>query len=80
MRNREISLIFPTDEARERNLNGEDRPNITEEVLEELGLNSVIDLKNSRLCDFFTMDKDVIEYRQEVFKDLLENEVFAWLR
>lgn len=79
MRNREISLIFPTDEARERNLNGEDRPNITEEVLEELGLNSVIDLKNSRLCDFFTMDKDVIEYRQEVFKDLLENEELCQL-
>ena len=79
MRNREISLIFPTDEARERNLNGEDRPNITEEVLEELGLNSVIDLKNSRLCDFFTMDKDVIEYRQEVFKDLLANEKLCQL-
>ena len=79
MRNREISLIFPSDLARERNLNGEDRPNISEVVLAELGLNSVIDLKNSRLCDFFTMDKDVIEYRQEVFKDLLENEELCQL-
>ena len=74
MLNREISLLFPTDLARERNINGEDRPNITDTVLDELGLSSVMDLKSSRLSDFFTMDKEVIEYRQEVFKDLLANE------
>ena len=74
MQKKEISLIFPSEAARERNINGQDNPNITDIVLDELGLNSVMDLKNSRLCDFFTMDKEVIEYRQEVFKDLLENE------
>ena len=74
MQKREISLIYPDKEAYERNASGEGRPNITDTVLEELGLNSVMDLKNSRLCDFFTTDKDVIEYRQKVFKDLLENQ------
>ena len=74
MQKREISLIYPSATAREKSINGEDRPNITDAVLEELGLNSVMDLKNSRLCDFFTMDKAVIEYRQKVFADLLENQ------
>ena len=70
MQNREISLIYPSDFA----FTEEARPNITDEVLGELGLNSVMDLKNSRLCDFFTSDKYVIEYRQKVFADLLENQ------
>lgn len=72
MQKREISLIYPNAQARENDL-GTGRPNITEAVLGELGLDSVIELKNSRLCDFFTMDKEVIEYRQRVFADLLEN-------
>ena len=70
MQKREISLIYPNNSV----FGEADRPNITDEVLGELGLNSVMDLKNSRLCDFFTMDKDVIEYRQSVFADLLENQ------
>ena len=74
MQKREISLLYPADTIRQIETNGEKRPNITEGVLDELGLNSVIDLKNSRLCDFFTSNKDVIEYRQKVFKDLLENQ------
>ena len=68
MQKREISLIYPS-----KNIT-DNSPNITEDVLEELGLNSVMDLKNSRLCDFFTTDKEVIEYRQQVFKDMLENQ------
>lgn len=74
MQKREISLLYPSSEAIEKKACGQDTPNITDEVLNELGLNSVMDLKNSRLCDFFTMDKSVIEYRQQVFKDLLEND------
>lgn len=74
MQKRDISLMYPSAMARERNAEGLDNPNITDEVLTELGLNAVMDLKNSRLCDFFTMDKEVIEYRQKVFADLLENQ------
>lgn len=68
MQKRELSLIYPNGYTTVNN------PNITEDVLEELGLSSVMDLKNSRLCDFFTTDKEVIEYRQQVFKDMLENQ------
>lgn len=73
MQKREISLIYPNPETREKDLTVE-RTNITEEALRELGLDTVIELKNSRLCDFFTMDKAVIEYRQKVFTDLMENQ------
>lgn len=74
MENKYISLIYPYDCEEGSN---RARPNITEEVLMELELNSVIDLKNSRLCDFFTQEKDVIEYRQEVFKDMLNNDALC---
>jgi hypothetical protein len=72
MENINISLIYP-----ENKTVGEDEidsilPNISNDVLDELELNSVFDLRNSRLSDYFTYDKEVIEYRQKVFKDMLE--------
>ena len=69
----EISLIYPSNEHFLNHIDGKDNPNISNEVLNELGLNSVIDLRTSRLCDFFTMDKEVIEYRQGVFEDMISN-------
>ena len=71
MEKREISLLYPNADENSRLSS---TPNISTDVLAELELNTVIDLKNSRLCDFFTFDKETIEYRQEVFKDMLENE------
>ena len=69
----EISLIYPSNEHYLRHIEGKDNPNISNEVLDELGSNSIMDLSSSRLCDFFTMNKDVIEYRQEVFNDMINN-------
>lgn len=69
----DISLMYPTQEALMKNARGEDKAKISNEVLDELGLNSIIDLKNSRLCDFFTLDPEVIAYRQRVFADTVEN-------
>ncbi len=69
----EFSLIYPSYDHYLKHVEGKDNPNISNETLDELGLNSVIDLQSSRLCDFFTSDKDVIEYRQSVFKDMLSN-------
>ena len=69
----EFSLIYPSYEHYLRRIEGKDNPNISNETLDELGLNSIIDLQSSRLCDFFTMDKEVIEYRQAVFSDMLNN-------
>lgn len=69
----EISLIYPSNQHYLNHIEGRDTPNISNEILDELGLNSIVDLSASRLCDFFTMDKEVIEYRQQVFSDMLNN-------
>ncbi len=69
----DISLIYPSEEYELAHFNGNDNPNISNEVLDDLGLNEIIDLKTSRLCDFFTINKEVIEYRQQVFGDMINN-------
>lgn len=74
MPNYEISLLYPNTQAIENSINGLDNPNISSEALTSLELDYAIDLQNSRLCDMFTMDKSVIEYRQGVFSDILEND------
>ncbi len=78
MQKKDISLIYPNSISYDID-NGQGVPNISEEVLSSLELNYAIDLKGSRLCDFFTMDKDVIEYRQGIFADMLENEALTEL-
>lgn len=73
MQNVEISLIYPNNEALLKSESGEMRPDISNEVLDELQLNTIFDLKNSLLSDFFTTDPNIIKYRQQVFADLIEN-------
>ncbi len=79
MPNYEISLLYPNEEAMEKSINGLDSPKITTETLESLELDYAIDLQGSRLCDMFTMSREVIEYRQGVFADLIENEELCTL-
>lgn len=67
----DFSLIYPSGEHKQAHLEGKDCPYITSEVLDELGLSEVLNLQSGRLCDYFSTSKEVIEYRQEVFKDLL---------
>ena len=68
-----FSLIYPSAEKQNEHLASIDRPDITDEVCEEIGLNEIFDLKNSPLSEFFTADTDVIEYRMETFRDMTEN-------
>ncbi len=63
-----FSLLYPNADE----ISGA-RVNISEAVIEELGLDFLIDLKNSPLSDYFTADKATIEYRLEVISDLLNN-------
>ena len=46
---------------------------ISEEVIRELSLDYLLDLKNSNLSDYFTADKETIEYRSSTIADLLAN-------
>lgn len=63
-----FSLLYPNADE----IAGE-RVHISDEVIGELGLDYLIDLKNSPLSDYFTTDKATIEYRLEVVNDLLNN-------
>lgn len=69
-----FSLLYPDAESQRRRYSGEDRPDISAEVIEQLGLGELIDLKNSDLSEYFTADPAVIAYRAETFADMLAHE------
>ena len=68
-----FSLIYPSFETRQNHYKGVNLPKIDMFVLEELGMLDFIDLRNSELSEYFTTDREVIEYRMETFSDMLEN-------
>jgi len=51
----------------------QDRPNITDYVLDELGFTEIFNLKNGSLTEFFTTDQEVIRYRMSTFSDMINN-------
>ena len=69
-----FSLIYPDEKTLKAHYAGTDRPYIPMFELEELGLTDILELRNGQLSDFFTTDKSVMEYRMEVFEDMLSNE------
>lgn len=63
-----FSLLYPNaDEI------SSGKVSISDGVISELGLDFLLDLKNSSLSDYFTTDKATIEYRLEVVADLINN-------
>ena len=72
-----FSLLYPNAESQRRRYSGEDRPDITNEVIDQLGLGELIDLKNSDLSDYFTADPAVIRYRMAAFGDMLAHEALG---
>ena len=66
-----ISLLYPSEQSREYHSDRQNLPRIDENVCDELGLNEIFKLKNSSLTDFFTVDTEVIRYRQSVIADML---------
>ncbi len=72
MKERFLSLLYPDAESMAGHADRANLPDISESVCDELGLNEIFDLKSSSLCDFFTLDERVIEYRQSVIKDMLK--------
>ena len=71
MENKFISLLYPTEESQSYHSDRNNLPNISEDVCDELGLNEIFGLKNSSLTDFFTIDENVIKYRQQTIADML---------
>ena len=68
-----FSLIFPSQEKLKESYIDSMRPNISHRTCEELGLTYMYDMKSSDISDFFTFDKEVMEYRREAFLDMLDN-------
>ncbi len=68
-----FSLIFPSVDRQSATYVEKDRPNITHRACEELGLLFMLDLKSRDISEFFTLDSEVIEYRLEAFRDMLDN-------
>ncbi len=73
MQDKFISLLYPSEESRERHQDRAGVPNISEDVCVELGLDEIFELKNGSLVDFFTMDEDVIRYRQKTLDDMAKH-------
>ncbi len=69
-----FSLIYPSDETKAAHYSGTDAPAIDMFTLQELGLDEILHLKNSDLCEYFTADPAVIAHRMDVFEDMLSNE------
>ena len=69
-----FSLIYPDEKTLKAHYAGLDRPTIPMFELEEMGLTDILELRNGELSDFFTTSKEVMEYRMEVFEDMLSNE------
>ena len=63
-----FSLLYPLQGA---DSHENKRPAVSQETCESLGLASLIKLKNSSLCEYFTSDRDIISYRAEIFSDML---------
>lgn len=69
MEQKYLSFLYPSRAAEERGRES-GGVNITNDVAEELGLTSILPLRNSSLSGFFTTDPEVIAYRQRMFGDL----------
>lgn len=66
-------MLYPDAETRQAHYKGLNVPNISEFVLEEMGMSQLITLRNSELSEYFTTDPEIIRYRLETFSDMLEN-------
>lgn len=71
MKDKFISLLYPTEDSAIYHSYRDNLPNIGDTVCDELGLTELFNLKSSSLTDFFTMDTDVIEYRQKTMADII---------
>ena len=66
-----FSLLFPDECTKKEHYSGVNTPDIDMYTLEELGMLEILDLKSSELSGYFTSSEAVMEYRNEVFSDML---------
>ena len=66
-----FSLLFPDEKSKNDHLAGVNCPDIDMYTLNELGMLEILDLKSSNLSDYLTTSPAVMEYRLEVFSDMM---------
>ncbi len=66
-----FSLLFPDETTKKDHYSGINCPDIDMYTLEQLGMLEIFDLKSADLSDFFTTSQSIMEYRNEVFADML---------
>ena len=71
MESKFVSLLYPTEQSEIFHRNRANLPSVTDVVCDELGLTEIFGLKTSSLSEYFTLDEEVIAYRQSTVKDLL---------
>lgn len=64
-----VSLLWPSAEKRDLHMRAERALPVSDEVCEELGLTELLSLSGG-VSAYFTMDPDVILYRQQMFADI----------
>ncbi len=70
MEMRFLSLLYPSEESMRRHAEQKSSPYISPAVCDELGLSSLLPLKNSSLSDYFSAEEEVLSYRQATFAEL----------
>ncbi len=66
-----FSLLYPDAEAKQDYYAGKNKPDIDMYTLQELGMLEILDLKSSALSEYFTTSPAVMQYRNEVFSDMM---------
>ena len=68
-----FSLLYPDEKTRQEYYSGKTLSDIDMYTLQELGMLEIFDLKSSDLSQYFTISKEVMEYRNKTFLDMMEN-------
>ncbi|MEE0969424.1 MAG: hypothetical protein U0M06_08655 [Clostridia bacterium] len=69
-----FSLLYPSDIGEAEQYSASDSPDISMDELSELGLLEFLDPKSRDLSEYFTMSPHVMNYRREMFRDMLDFE------
>ena len=66
-----FSLLFPDKKSKQDFYAGNNRANIDMYTLDQLGMLEILDLSGSDLSEYCTTSPEVIEYRNEIFADMM---------
>lgn len=70
----DFSLLYPDKRSEAEHYAGKDVPNISMYELDELGLTEFLDTNGRDICEYFTTSPEVMKYRRDMFRDMLDFE------